>query len=60
VISVTPSFAGEEGDVLIVAAKGNDHVHATGQPVEAAIEVHRQAHELDASGRADARRKALA
>lgn len=46
-ISATPAFASEAGDILIVAARGNDHVEAAGHPSVAAVDVYRNARELE-------------
>jgi hypothetical protein len=45
-VSITRAFAGDAGDFLIVAARGDDHVQASGAPANAAVDVFRQAREL--------------
>lgn len=51
VISITWAFAGDHGDVLIVAARGNGHIEASGAPAAAAVEVFRQVREAIALAR---------
>ena len=42
-IAITYAFGGEHGDVLIVARRGRDEIRRQGQPVDAAIEVFKEA-----------------
>jgi hypothetical protein len=42
-IAITFAFGGEHGDVLIVARRGRDEIRRQGQPVEAAVEVFKEA-----------------
>lgn len=57
-ISVTHGFAGEPGDVLIVAARDGDRVQEEGDPAVAAVEVFRRASALDAQRRQTMRAQA--
>lgn len=54
-VSITRAFAGDAGDLLVVAARGNDHVEYSGAPADAAVEVFRQARELEHDQRKDSR-----
>lgn len=46
-IAITRAFAGEPDDVLIIAARGGERIQIVGQPAVAAVEVFRQARELE-------------
>lgn len=50
-IAITPAFAGADGDLLIVAARDDDHVQSAGPAVEAAITVFREAIAVDRTRR---------
>lgn len=54
-VSATPAFASPDGEILIVAAHGDRHVQAAGDPATAAVDVYRQARELEHDARKEHR-----